>query len=46
MAEVTDNESFECADIPDSFKDARACLCCSLIKTFQQVYSSIFNQID
>ena len=32
-----DDNDFLCADIPDNMKDTRACLRCSLIKTFQQV---------
>jgi hypothetical protein len=30
-------EEYEMAEIPDVFKDLRACLRCSLIKTFEQV---------
>mmetsp|Transcript_35014 Transcript_35014/g.35653 ORF Transcript_35014/g.35653 Transcript_35014/m.35653 type:complete len:124 (+) Transcript_35014:172-543(+) len=41
MASYQPEESdFEYADIPDKFKDARACLRCSLIKTFQQFYDT------
>jgi len=39
-----ENEFFH-AEIPDNFKDTRACLRCSLIKTFQQVFIPDFEII-
>ena len=34
---MMDDEEYITADIPDEFKGLRACLRCSLIKTFEQV---------
>lgn len=35
-----DEEEYITADIPDEFKALRACLRCSLVKTFEQVKKS------
>lgn len=34
------DESFQHADIPNTFRELRACMTCSLIKTFTQFYDT------
>lgn len=43
---MMDEEEYITADIPDEFKALRACLRCSLVKTFEQVRLVIFSSFQ